>query len=132
MRLPPSGQVEEGLDLLRLVRRRDPDATVVMMSGEGERRDALKAVALGAFDFFQKPIDTAELLVILERALERRRLLVENRELREAVREPAATDRLVGQSPPMRRLFRDIERVGASEATVLLLGESGTGEELVA
>jgi DNA-binding NtrC family response regulator len=132
MRLPPSGQVEEGLELLRHVRRRDPDATVVMMSGEGERRDALKAIALGAFDFFQKPIDTAELLVILERALERRRLLVENRELREAAREPAAADRLVGQSSSMRRLFRDVERVGASEATVLLVGESGTGKELVA
>ena len=99
MRLPPSGQVQEGLDLLRHVRRRDPEATVVMMSGEGERRDALRAVALGAFDFFQKPIDTAELMVILNRALERRRLVVENRELRQSGGGARAAGGLVGRAP---------------------------------
>ena len=61
-----------------------------MMSGEGERAHALEAIALGAFDFFQKPVDPAELVVILERALERRRLVAENRELR---REAAAAAR---------------------------------------
>jgi DNA-binding NtrC family response regulator len=132
MRLPPSGQVQEGLDLLRHVRQRDPEATVVMMSGEGEREHALRSIALGAFDFFQKPIDTAELLLILHRALERRRLLVENRELRQAAQPPASFGRIVGQSAPMRALARDIEKVAASDATVLILGESGTGKDLVA
>ncbi len=132
MRLPPSGEVQEGLDLLRHVRRRDAEATVVMMSGEGERGDALKAIALGAFDFFQKPIDTDELLVILNRALERRRLIAENRELRRTAGDPSPADGLVGQSPSMQRLFRDIARVAAGDATVLLTGESGTGKELVA
>jgi len=133
LRLPPSQQVREGLDLLRHVRRRDPDATVVMMSGEGERRQALEAVAHGAFDFFQKPVDMAELLLILQRALERRKLMVENRELRrEASAAGARAGRLVGESAAMRRLRREIERVAGSEASVLLLGESGTGKELVA
>jgi len=134
LRLPPSNQVREGLDLLRHVRRRDTEATVVMMSGEGERAHALEAIALGAFDFFQKPIDTSELLLVLNRALERRRLLVENRELRREAGAAAApsADRLVGASPPMRRLAREIEKVAPSEASVLLLGESGTGKDLVA
>jgi DNA-binding NtrC family response regulator len=133
MRLPPSHQVQEGLDLLRHARRRDPEATVVMMSGEGERADALKAIALGAFDFFQKPIDTAELLVILNRALERRRVVAENRELRQAASAPAAvSERLIGESPAVKRLMSEIARVAASDATVLLQGESGTGKDLVA
>jgi len=132
MRLPPSGQVQEGLDLLRYVRRRDPEATVVMMSGEGERQYALQAIALGAFDFFQKPIDTDELLLILNRALERRRLIAENRELRQAAQPAAPFGRIVGESPPMRALARDIEKVAGSDATVLILGESGTGKDLVA
>ncbi|MFN2386724.1 MAG: sigma-54-dependent transcriptional regulator [Thermoanaerobaculia bacterium] len=132
MRLPPSHRVEEGLRLLEEVRGRDPDATVVMMSGEGERSAAVKALQLGAFDFFQKPVDPAELRVILRRALERRRLIVENRALRERAQEKAPFDRLVGQSAPMRKLFRDIQKVAPSDATVLLQGESGTGKELVA
>ena len=133
LRLPPSGQVQEGMDLLRFVRKRDPDATVVMMSGEGERQYALQAIALGAFDFFQKPIDTAELLLILNRALERRRLLTENRELRQAANPLSASlGRIVGRSAPMKALARDIEKVAGSDATILILGESGTGKDLVA
>ncbi|PYQ65886.1 MAG: DNA-binding response regulator [Acidobacteria bacterium] len=132
MRLPPSGEVEEGLNLLKEVRRREPDATVVMMSGEGERRDALQAMSLGAFDFFQKPVDPAELRVILARALERRRLIDENRELRERARADATFGRLLGKSAVMRRLFREIEKVAPSDVTVLIQGESGTGKELVA
>ncbi|HZI66580.1 MAG TPA: response regulator, partial [Thermoanaerobaculia bacterium] len=132
MRLPPSGEVEEGLGLLTEVRRRQPDATVVMMSGEGERKHALKAMELGAFDFFQKPLDPAEVRVILGRALERRRLLAENRLLREQTHGDGSFGKLIGKSAPMRRLFREIEKVAPSDVTVLVQGESGTGKELVA
>ena len=68
LRLPPSGRIEEGLGLVAEAKRRDPDATVVVMSGETERLAALQAIALGAFDFFQKPVDAAELKLILRRA----------------------------------------------------------------
>jgi two-component system NtrC family response regulator len=134
LRLPPSNEVREGLELLRHVRGRDAGATVVMMSGEGERAHALEAIRLGAFDFFQKPVDTAELLVILNRAMERRRLVVENRELRQAAGSAAAPafEHMVGQSAAMQRLRKEVERVAASDATVLLQGESGTGKDLVA
>ena len=132
LRLPPSGRVEEGLELLREARRREPDATVVMMSAEEDRTVALKSIELGAFDFFRKPIDPAELLVILRRAFERRRLVKENREWRDEARGLQSFDRLIGASPPMRRLFAEIETVAPTDATVLLQGESGTGKELVA
>ena len=132
LRLPPSGTVEEGLQLLEEVRRRDPEATVVMMSGEKDRDVVLRSIDLGAFDFFRKPIDSRELLVILQRAHERRRLVAENRELKREAIEQKSFDDLIGASPDMRRLFREIEKVAPSDATVLLQGESGTGKELVA
>jgi DNA-binding NtrC family response regulator len=132
LRLPPSGTIEEGLNLLQDVRRRDPEATVVMMSAEKDRQAVLRSIELGAFDFFRKPVDPRELIIILKRALERRRLVEENRELKEQAREEHRFDKLLGATGVMRRLFSDIEKVAPSDATILLQGESGTGKELVA
>jgi DNA-binding NtrC family response regulator len=132
LRLPPSGTIEEGLNLLQDVRRRDPEATVVMMSAEKDRQAVLRSIELGAFDFFRKPVDPKELIVILKRALERRRLVEENRELKDQAREEHRFDRLIGATAVMRRLFSDIEKVAPSDATIMLQGESGTGKELVA
>jgi DNA-binding NtrC family response regulator len=132
LRLPPSREPREGLDLLRNIRERRPDAAVVVMTGEKERSFALKAVELGAYDFFRKPVDPGELVLILGRAVERRRMLAENRALREDMAERQSFEAIVGASKTMRALFRSIEKVAPSDATALITGESGTGKELVA
>ncbi len=132
LRLPPSREPREGLDLLRGIREQRPDIAVVVMTGERERAFALKAVELGAYDFFRKPVNPAELVLILGRAIERRRLVAENRALREEVSSRQHFGPMVGASGPMRSLFRSIEKVAPSDATVLITGESGTGKELVA
>ncbi|MCM3875199.1 MAG: response regulator, partial [Thermoanaerobaculia bacterium] len=82
LRLPPSREAEEGLGLLAAIRSKRPEAAVVVMTGETDRRYALRAVELGAFDFFHKPVEKADLLFVLQRALERSRLLAENRALK--------------------------------------------------
>ena len=130
--LPPSHQPEEGLSVIRSIRERQPDATIVVMTGERDRRYALQAMELGAFDFFQKPLDRSELLLILRRALERKRLISENRALREEMVSRNSFGELVGSTPAMRDLFSAIRKVAPTNATVLLEGESGTGKELVA
>ena len=132
LRLPPSNQPQEGLDLLRRIRERSPGIPVVVMTGEKERKYALKAVEIGADDFFHKPFDPAELAVVLGRAMERERLLAENRALRDDRLGQETFGRLVGGSPAMRSLFRSIEKVAPADTTVLITGESGTGKELVA
>ncbi|MGE5347556.1 MAG: sigma-54-dependent transcriptional regulator [Acidithiobacillales bacterium] len=132
LRLPPSNEAEEGLRLVAELHRRCPDASIVVMTGEADRRLAQKAVELGAFDVFRKPFDTAELVLVLSRALERRRLVSENRTLREEMLRRRSFGGLVGDSAGMRSLFASIDKVAPSDATVLVCGESGTGKELVA
>ncbi len=132
LRLPPSNEADEGLRLLTALRKRRPDAAIVVMTGEAERKWALNAVELGAYDFFQKPVDKAELLLVLRRALERSRILAENEALKNEVVRHRSFTRIVGTSAPMRALFSKIEKVAGTDVTVLLQGESGTGKELVA
>ena len=132
LRLPPSNEADEGLRLLAALRKKRPDAAIVVMTGEAERKWALRAVELGAYDFFQKPVDKAELLLVLRRALERSRILAENEALKNEVLRRRSFDRIVGTSAPMRDLFAKIEKVAGTDVTVLLQGESGTGKELVA
>ncbi len=132
LRLPPSNLPQEGLDLLRGIHQRAPGVSVVVMTGEKDRRFALKAVENGAYDFFRKPVDPAELSLIIGRAMERQRLLAENRALRDDRLGRESLGNLVGASPAMRALFRSVEKVAPADTTVLIVGESGTGKELVA
>ena len=116
-----------GIDLLREVAAHDPETVVIMMSGHATIDAAVEATRLGAFDFLEKPVGLERLLVLLRNALATRSLAAENRRLR-----PQAAHAIVGRSPTVRKLLREIELAGASAARVLIRGEHGTGKELVA
>jgi DNA-binding NtrC family response regulator len=122
----------DGIELMRKARARDPEVAVVVMTAFGAIDTAVAAMREGAADYLTKPINADELLLVLERALERRRLRAETIQLRERLSEHHRIDNLVGSSPPMRALADTVLQVAPSRASVLLLGESGTGKELVA
>ncbi len=123
----------DGVELLRAIKRLQPDTEVVIVTGHGSIANAVEATRAGALDFVTKPIEDPETIVLrIERVLERRRLAVDNAALRETVRAHGPETTLVGHSPPMQRLHEMIERISDSPAAVLIVGESGTGKELVA
>src|SRR5258708_34148795 len=103
-----------------------------MMSGCGSRGQGVEGMRQGAYDFIQKPIDLAHLEQILSRALERQQLLRENLVLKEEFSRRHGFPRIIGEHPLMVQAGNEMQRVAATEATVLLLGESGTGKETFA
>ena len=125
-----------GLDLLKIVREREPDALVLVLTAFGDAAAAGEAIRAGAYDFVSKPYDIGALRETLARALGRRRLATASRELRSAgVRRAAAAQEgsaLVGHSPAIIEVMKTLARAAPTQATVLLLGETGTGKELVA
>lgn len=119
----------DGLELLRLIKADREDVPVLVMSGHGNIETALSATRRGAHDFLEKPIGSERLLVSLAGALDRQRLAQENRELRERA---GKSDALLGESAAMRTLRQNIALIASANASVLILGERGTGKELVA
>jgi len=119
----------DGVSVLEEIKRRDADLPVVMMSAFGTIETAVKATRAGAYDFLEKPLSSEKTLLCVENALRMARLSAENRELRRRV---GRHTELIGESPPMRELFRLIEMTAPTSSRVLILGESGTGKELVA
>jgi NtrC-family two-component system response regulator AlgB len=118
-----------GLELLREVRRRRPEAVVVLMTAYATVRGAVEAMRDGAYDYLVKPFDLDEVGLLLERILEVRELRRENRELRRAVEAPALLD---SANPAMRRVLQTAQHAAASDVTILLTGESGTGKNVLA
>ena len=122
----------DGLELLTRVKQIRPETMVLLMTAYGTVKTAVRAMKLGAEDYLAKPIDFEELEVILQRVLEKRRLLEEMRVLRERVHQKYRFENLVGESPDMLAAFKTVRQVAPSSSSVLLLGESGTGKELFA
>lgn len=117
-----------GLELLEELKKSGVQTPIVLVSGQANIEMAVKATRLGALDFLEKPLTTDKLLLTVENALKLSRLEDENRELRHRL----GKHELVGSGPAMARLLAQIEKVAASETRVCILGETGTGKELVA
>jgi two-component system NtrC family response regulator len=130
--LPPDADgVSEGFKLLEQILAADPDTKVIVLTGQNDQANALRAVALGAYDFFAKPFEPELLTLTIERAFRMFELQKENRRPQEMY-QPDALAGLVTRDPEMLRVCRTIEKVANTTATVMLLGESGTGKEVLA
>ena len=122
----------DGLTVLRKALARQPDLTFVVMSAYGQPDAALAAVAAGAFDYVSKPFKPEEVVLVLKKAEERRRLVTENRRLRRSGADRDPLDRIAGSSEVVKQLHKQILKLAPVSTTVLITGESGTGKELVA
>jgi two-component system NtrC family response regulator len=130
--LPPNPEgVEEGLATLQELLKLSPHTKVIVVTGHGDQENALKSVALGAYDFYQKPVDTETLQLLVDRAFNMSELEGENRRLQSLASE-SPLDGIVAASEGMLSVCRMIEKVAPTNVTTLLLGESGTGKELLA
>ncbi|GHC79877.1 sigma-54-dependent Fis family transcriptional regulator [Pseudorhodoferax aquiterrae] len=130
--LPPDADsVSEGFKLLEQILAVEPDTKVIVLTGQNDQANALRAVAMGAYDFMPKPFDPDVLNLTVDRAFRLFELQKENRRLR-SMQQPDALGGLITRDPEMLRICRTIEKVANSTATVMLLGESGTGKEVLA
>jgi DNA-binding NtrC family response regulator len=121
-----------GIELLERIRKRWPDTVVVVMTGYSSVEDAVAAMKAGAADYVIKPVGRDELLLVLQRALENRTLRAELRALRREVQDRFGFESLIGASSVMRSLYEEVAAVAETDATVLLMGPTGTGKELLA
>lgn len=122
----------DGITVLKRLRESEPDQTVIMITAYASVDTALTAMKQGAFDYIGKPFKEEEILLVLEKAMERGRMLADNRMLRTEVAKRYDFGNIIGNSPAMQRIFEMVKKVSSTNATVLISGESGTGKELVA
>jgi DNA-binding NtrC family response regulator len=122
----------DGLQVLQRVKESHPDIEVIMVTGLSQIETAVRAMKLGAFDYLPKPFDPDELALVVDRAVERRRLLQENVSMQGEAGSKYRFENIIGSSPRMQAVFRLIAQCAPTNTTVLITGESGTGKELIA
>jgi len=128
LRLPAGS----GFDVLAAAQEADPELPVIVMTAYGTIEDAVKAMKQGATDFLTKPVDTDHLVLLLERAISRRRLLTDYVLLKEDYQRRLGLPSVLGEDPAFKETLGAVQRAAGSDTTVLLSGESGTGKELLA
>jgi DNA-binding NtrC family response regulator len=121
-----------GLELLQHIKRNYPEVEVVLLTGHGTIESAVESIKSGAFDYVTKPFDSVELLLIIDKALERRSLIMEVHKLRAQLAADYGIDNIISKSSQMRKLLELTVRVAKVDTTILISGESGTGKELIA
>jgi DNA-binding NtrC family response regulator len=126
------GERDGGMQLLRQIKSSQPSTEVILITGYGSIQQAVEATRAGAFYFIEKPFESAQILLITEKALERRHLVAESETLRRKLSQSDGFTRLVYGSKAMQQVLRTIESVARSDANVLIIGESGTGKEVIA
>lgn len=133
LHLPPCIEdISEGLSVVQAARNARPPVQAVVITGSNSKHAALEAVKHGAYGFFEKPLDSAEVLHIVAQASRMRRLEVENARLRDELLGSRGFSHLIGGSPSLARIIKHARTVAATSATVLIVGENGTGKEILA
>lgn len=122
----------DGVEVLKRAKEFLPDAEVVMITAYGTVKNAVEAMKLGAFDYLLKPLSVDEIDLVIERALDHKRLVLENKLLRSEVKEKYGFENIIGRTPQMDKIFELVRTIADTKATVLITGESGTGKELIA
>jgi len=119
-----------GMDILRTVKKKKLSVFVIVMTGYSSVQNAVEAMKLGAFDYLAKPFSDDELVLAVDRAIEKKRLVEENLALRQQLSERFDFSNIIGENPKILKIFNEIQKVAPTQSTVLLIGESGTGKEL--
>ncbi|MCK4224102.1 MAG: sigma-54-dependent Fis family transcriptional regulator [candidate division Zixibacteria bacterium] len=122
----------DGMQVLEKVKEKYPDILVIMITGYSTVQSAVQAMKLGAFDYIPKPFTPDEVLIVVEKALEKKSLIFENIYLRKELEAKYGFDNIIGSSPKMQEVYKLIRKVAPTDSTVLIRGESGTGKELIA
>jgi len=122
----------DGMDILRTVNKEKLSVFVIVMTGYSSVENAVEAMKLGAYDYVTKPFSDDELVLAVDRAMEKKRLVEENLALRQQLSERFDFSNIIGENPSILKIFNEIQKVAPTNSTVLLHGESGTGKELFA